>query len=82
MISLARHSSNLQGSLSGPDDFDTLILSSSMKIQFSEICIGTILGSTQQLENFFSEWRVTTYLNWEFRVSAFDNLSVITLPLL
>ena len=45
VISLARLCSNLPGSLSGPDDFDTSILSSNMKTPFSEICRGLILGN-------------------------------------
>ena len=44
VISLARLCSNLPGSLSGPDYFDTSILSSNMKTPFSEICRGSILG--------------------------------------
>ena len=34
VISLARHCSNIPGSLSGPDDFDTSNLSSNMKTPF------------------------------------------------
>ena len=45
VISLARLCSNLPGSLSGPDDFDTSILSSNMKTPFSEICRGLNLGN-------------------------------------
>ena len=37
------HCSNLPADLSGPDDFDTSILSSNMKTPFSEICRGFIL---------------------------------------
>ena len=44
VISLARHCSNLPGILSGPDDFDTSILSSNMKTPFLEIGRGLILG--------------------------------------
>ena len=43
VMSLARHGSNLPGSLSCPHNFDTSILSSNTKTQFSEICRGLIL---------------------------------------
>ena len=65
VISLARHCSNLPGSLSGPDDFGTSILSSNMKTPFSEICRGLILGNwvPGNWGNVFPDWGVKTDLN-------------------
>ena len=65
VISLARLYSNLPGSLSGPYDFDTSILSSNMKTPFSDICSGYILGNWVRGNwgNVFPDWGVKTDLN-------------------